>query len=127
MSRFRAEVHGLIQGHVQRWVLGQKNDIDIGHTNGYTIDIYWRYDIMASIKTAISIEKPIFEQINILAKNLKISRSRLFALAVEEFMQRHKNTELLETLNKVYNDLPESETILPGMRSKHYEMVKDKW
>lgn len=121
------EVQGLIQGHVQRWVLGQKNDIDIGYTNGYTVGIYWRYNIMASIKTAISIEKPVFEQINILAKNLKISRSRLFALAVEEFMQRHKNTELLETLNKVYNDLPESETILPGMRSKHYEMVKDKW
>ena len=83
---------------------------------------------MASIKTAISIEKPIFEQINILAKNLKISRSRLFALAVEEFIQRHKNSELFETLNKVYSDLPESETIfLPRMRSKHYEMVKDKW
>ena len=108
-------------------MLDQKNCIDIGHTNGYTIDIYWRYNIMASIKTAISIEKPLFEQINILARDLKISRSRLFALAVEEFIQRHKNSDLLETLNKVYSDLPESETILPGMRSKHYEMVKDKW
>jgi hypothetical protein len=31
---------------------------------------------MPNVKTAISIEKPIFEKMDILAKNLKISRSR---------------------------------------------------
>jgi metal-responsive CopG/Arc/MetJ family transcriptional regulator len=41
---------------------------------------------MPTIKTAISIEKPIFEQMDVLAKNLKISRSRLFVLAAQEFL-----------------------------------------
>jgi metal-responsive CopG/Arc/MetJ family transcriptional regulator len=82
---------------------------------------------MANIKTAISIEKPIFEQMNILAKDLNVSRSRVFALAAKEFIQRHKNIELLESLNKAYGDLSESEPIVPKMRSRHYKMVKDQW
>ena len=82
---------------------------------------------MASIKTAISIEKPIFEQMDILAKDLKISRSRVFALAAEEFIQRHKNIELLEALNKAHSDVSEPETTVPKMRPKHYKLVKDQW
>jgi len=79
---------------------------------------------MANIKTAISIEKPIFEQMNVLAKDLNISRSRLFALAAQEFIERHKNIELLQLLNQAYDDLPEPEPIMPKMRSRHYNMVK---
>jgi len=82
---------------------------------------------MANIKTAISIEKPIFEQMNVLAKDLNISRSRLFALAAQEFIQRHKNIELLQLLNEAYDDLPESEPIVSKMCSRHYNMVKDQW
>ena len=82
---------------------------------------------MPNIKTAISIEKPIFEQMDVLAKNLKISRSRLFVLAAQEFLQRHKNIELLKSLNDAYDDLPESEPIVAKMRSTHYKMVKDQW
>jgi len=50
---------------------------------------------MPNIKTAISIEKPIFDQVNDLAKKLNISRSRLFVLAAQEYIQRHTNIELL--------------------------------
>jgi len=82
---------------------------------------------MAKIKTAISIEKPIFEQMNVLAKDLNISRSRLFALAAQEFIQRHKNIELLQLLNEAYDDLPESEPMVSKMRSRHYNMVKNQW
>ena len=82
---------------------------------------------MANIKTAISIEKPIFEQVNALAKDLKISRSRVFALAAQEFIQRYKNIKFLEALNEAYDDLPESEPVVSKMRPRHYEMVKDQW
>ena len=82
---------------------------------------------MANIKTAISIEKPIFEQMNVLAKDLNISRSRLFALAAQEFIQRHKNIELLRLLNEAYDDLPVSEPMVSKMRSRHCNMVKNKW
>ncbi|OEU62231.1 MAG: CopG family transcriptional regulator [Desulfobacterales bacterium PC51MH44] len=82
---------------------------------------------MANIKTAISIEKPIFEQMNILATDLNISRSRVFSLAAQEFIQRHKNIKLLQLLNEAYDDLPESEPIVSKMRSRHYKVVKEQW
>jgi len=82
---------------------------------------------MPNVKTAISIEKPIFEKMDILAKNLKISRSRLFSMAAQEFMERHRNLELLKSLNQAYEDAPKSESTVTQMRSRHYKLVKDQW
>jgi len=82
---------------------------------------------MPNIKTAISIEKPIFEQMNILAKNLNVSRSRLFAMAAREFIQRHNNMELLNLINEAYEDSSETEPMVTMMHLNHYKMVKDQW
>ena len=62
---------------------------------------------MASIKTAISIDKPLFEKVDDLAQELNTSRSRIFALAASEFVQRYKNLKLLEAINKAYDDFPD--------------------
>jgi metal-responsive CopG/Arc/MetJ family transcriptional regulator len=83
---------------------------------------------MPNIKTGISIEKPIFDQVNELAQNLNISRSRLFVMAVQEFIQRYKNMELLQAINEAYDDLQEPETkIVERMRPRHLKIVKDQW
>jgi metal-responsive CopG/Arc/MetJ family transcriptional regulator len=84
---------------------------------------------MATIKTAISIDKPLFEQLGDLAQELNTSRSRIFALAAMEFIQRHKNLKLLEAINAAYDDFPdEKESSLNAvMRSNHFKMVKDQW
>lgn len=82
---------------------------------------------MPNVKTAISIEKPIFEKMDILAKNLKISRSRLYSMAAQEFIERHKNLELLKALNQAYEGTPNSEPTVTQMRSRHYKLVKDQW
>ena len=84
---------------------------------------------MANIKTAISIDKPLFEQVNILAHELNTSRSRIFALAATEFIQRHKNKELFEAINSAYDDIPDvrEESLKAVMRSRHLKMVKDQW
>lgn len=82
---------------------------------------------MANVKTAISIEKPIFEQMDILAKNLNVSRSRLFAIAAREFIQRHNNIELLKRINEAYADSSETDRMVTMMHSSHYRMVKDQW
>ena len=83
---------------------------------------------MPNIKTAISIEKPIFDQVNDLAKNLNISRSRLFVLAAQEFLQRHANMELFQAINKAYDDLPDPDTkSVEKMRPRHLKMVKNQW
>lgn len=81
---------------------------------------------MPNVKTAISIEKSIFDQVNDLAKNLNISRSRLFVIAAQEFIQRHNNLELLQAINDAYDDLPDVDTnIVDKMRPRHMKMVKD--
>ena len=84
---------------------------------------------MANIKTAISMGKPLFEQVDALAHELEISRSHLFVLAAREFIQRHKNQKLLDAINAAYADLPDSEeqTIQRHMQSRHRELVEDQW
>ena len=84
---------------------------------------------MATIKTAISIDKPLFEQMGDLAHELNTSRSRIFSLAAAEFVQRHKNLKLLEAINAAYDDLPDEKELSLNymMRSRHLKMVKDQW
>ena len=59
-----------------------------------------------TIKTAISIQKSLFEQAESLAQQLNLSRSALFGLAIETFIKTHENQILLEKINQAYFDLP---------------------
>ncbi|MBN1904177.1 MAG: CopG family transcriptional regulator [Deltaproteobacteria bacterium] len=84
---------------------------------------------MANIKTEISIDKPLFDQLGDLAQELNTSRSRIFTLAATEFIQRHKNLKLLEAINDAYDDFPDEKesSFHIVMRSKHIKMVNDQW
>jgi metal-responsive CopG/Arc/MetJ family transcriptional regulator len=84
---------------------------------------------MANVKTAISIQQSLFEQAEALARELHISRSRLFALAVEDFMQRYENQRLLERINDAYADTTTSEeqALLRRMRRQQRQMVEGEW
>jgi len=79
------------------------------------------------LDVAISIEKSIFEQMDALAKKSNISRSRLFAIAAQEFIQRNQSVDLLESLNAAYDDMSDSEPVVTRMRPAHYKIVKDQW
>ena len=65
---------------------------------------------MATVKTAISLQESLFEQAEGLAAEMKISRSRLIAIALEEFIRRHQNRLLLEKINAAYEDISVEET-----------------
>jgi len=84
---------------------------------------------VAHVKTAISIPRPLFEQVEALTREMYISRSRLFALAVEDFMHRYENQRLLERLNATYTDAPEpdEQALLRRMRRQHRQMVEGEW
>lgn len=84
---------------------------------------------MANVKTAISIQQSLFEQAEALARELHISRSRLFALAVEDFMQRYENQRLLERINDAYADTttPDEQALLRRMRRRQRQMVEGEW
>lgn len=84
---------------------------------------------MANIKTAISIEKPLFEEIDALAAELEVSRSYLFTMAAREFIKQHKSQKLLEAINDAYSDSPDfrENSLREKMKSKHRQLVKDQW
>jgi len=82
-----------------------------------------------TIKTAISIQKSLFEQAESLAQELNVSRSQLFGMAIETFVKNHQNQLLLEEINKAYSDEQDtSDTArLSKMRKQHRKIVGDKW
>ena len=56
------------------------------------------------MKTAVSIPDPVFQNAEQLAKRLKMSRSRLYAAAVAEYVKRHRAADVTDKLNAVYGD-----------------------
>lgn len=84
---------------------------------------------MATIKTAISIEKDLFDRVNELAEELQMPRSQVFVLAVQEFLDRHQNRAMLETLDDVYADgLDQSEEAYrEAVRRRHRRLVEGEW
>ena len=74
--------------------------------------------IMPGIKTAISLDESLFQKVNELAHNLHVSRSRVFTLAVLDFIKKQENMELLAQLNEVYGDKSskEEKKVLNSMR-----------
>lgn len=85
---------------------------------------------MPIVKTAISLPEPLFERADAFARQQNISRSQLFARAVEEFLRRHESQALLEALNRVYEDYsptPEEKEARRLMKQKQREMVKGEW
>jgi len=84
---------------------------------------------MESIKTAISIDKSLFAQANALARKMKVSRSRLFVLALEDFIRQQENREILEKVNAVYGDEPDEaeKELRRKMRQSFGRLVKGQW
>lgn len=64
---------------------------------------------MATVKTAISIEESLFNQAEKLSRRLDISRSRLFALAIRELLNKHHRRDLIERINNAQQDFPDGE------------------
>ena len=82
---------------------------------------------MASTKTAISLQESLLGKVDALAKELDISRSRLFSIAAAVFIRRHRNSQHLESKYTwyYYNYVPEEEMLRQKMRHKHRRLVED--
>jgi predicted transcriptional regulator len=57
---------------------------------------------MAHVKTAISLEESVFQRMEALARELDVPRSRLFAMAMKEFLERHDRAALLARIDEAY-------------------------
>jgi metal-responsive CopG/Arc/MetJ family transcriptional regulator len=81
------------------------------------------------MKTAISIDDGLLQEADETARLMGLSRSRLFAMAVGDFLQRQRQEQMLLRLNEVYTESREpAETILlKGIKAKVRRAVKERW
>jgi metal-responsive CopG/Arc/MetJ family transcriptional regulator len=78
------------------------------------------------MKTAISIPDKTFNSADRLAKKMKMSRSQLYARAVEEFVTEHARLNVREKLDQVY--AAESSTMdLSLARAQAAVIAREDW
>ncbi|HYM10492.1 MAG TPA: hypothetical protein VEU62_07165 [Bryobacterales bacterium] len=67
------------------------------------------------MKTAISIPDPLFRTAERASRRLGVSRSRLYAQAVESFLKSHRAQGVKEALDEVYRS--ESSAVDPALEA----------
>ncbi len=77
------------------------------------------------MKTAISVEDELFQEAGRVAHKLGLSRSRIFSLALENYLREHRQHEILEQLNQVYSGEPDP--LASKIKAKVRRAVVDKW
>jgi metal-responsive CopG/Arc/MetJ family transcriptional regulator len=78
------------------------------------------------MKTAISIPDPLFEQAEQFARNNGLSRSELFARAIQLYLQTYHNQGITEALNQVYAE--ESSALDPAFAAAQARTLpKEDW
>ena len=84
---------------------------------------------MAVIKTAISLDAGLFERINKLSEEIKLSRSQIFSQAVRYFIERKNNLELVRKINQAYPDILDEDEVklLEKSKKKYREILKEEW
>ena len=81
------------------------------------------------MKIAISIDDGLLQEADETARLMGLSRSRLFAMAVGDFLQRQRREQMLLRLNEVYAEgMEQAETpLLKGIKAKVRRAVKERW
>jgi len=84
---------------------------------------------MATVKTAISIQEPLFKEVDALAREMRVSRSQLFVLAVQEYLRQLRNQELLNKINQAYPEETDHQekALADRKKSYHLRMVEGEW
>ena len=85
--------------------------------------------ILGGMKTAISIDDGLMREADETARLMGLSRSRLFALAVGDFLQQQRREQMLLRLNEVYADgvEPAERRLLKGIKAKVRRTAKEQW
>ena len=83
----------------------------------------------STVKTAISLDGALFREAQGVARRLKVSRSRLFATAMEEYLERRTNRELLRAINAAHEGPDDAEGVrLRRVRqARHRKAVQGEW
>jgi predicted transcriptional regulator len=59
---------------------------------------------MPTVRATFTLDASLYEQAKEVAERLEVSRSRLIATALRDFLERRRSAQILEALNEVYGD-----------------------
>jgi len=81
------------------------------------------------MKTAISVEDELLRQADKVARSMKVSRSKLFSVALRDYLKRRLDQEMLDRLNRVYGDDPDPEEkrLAPLYKRVVSRTLRDQW
>jgi hypothetical protein len=81
------------------------------------------------MKTAISIDEDLFNKAEKLSERLHVSRSQLFAKALEYLIQKNESLEIIKKLNDLYNDpeILDEQKSLSALSKKRLKGIVEKW
>ena len=78
------------------------------------------------MKVALSIPDELFETAETVSKRLGVSRSRLYATALAEFLAKHRGRKVTDRLNTIYG--VEESRVEPGVRRlQRRSLERDSW
>ena len=78
------------------------------------------------MKVALSIPDDLFETAETVSKRLGVSRSRLYATALAEFLAKHRGRKVTDRLNTIYG--VEESHVEPGVRRlQRRSLERDSW
>lgn len=82
---------------------------------------------MSAIVTAIPLKQPLFERIQIVAREMELPQSDMIVLAVEQFLKQYEKQKVIDQLNAVYADDDQSDELelLNAYRGQVREMVEN--
>ncbi len=75
-------------------------------------------------------QEELFKKVNRLAGELNISRSKLFVMAVQDYIKKNESQNLLSQINKAFSDYPDSDEIKvhSAIRQKQAKnLEKESW
>jgi hypothetical protein len=78
------------------------------------------------MKTAVSMPDDLFRKAEAEARRLRVSRSQLYARAIEEFLKAQQGSSVTERLNDVYSRIPAK--VDPALeRAQRKSLQKESW
>jgi metal-responsive CopG/Arc/MetJ family transcriptional regulator len=85
---------------------------------------------MTNVKTAISLPQSLFARVDKLAREMNVSRSRVFVLALENFVREYQDRQLFDQINQAYLDEPPTaaeQRHLEQLRRQHRRTIEGEW
>ncbi|MBI3388023.1 MAG: hypothetical protein HY027_09810 [Deltaproteobacteria bacterium] len=77
------------------------------------------------MKVAISVPDRVFEEAELVAKRLRVSRSRVYSQAIEEFVTKHRGKSVSESLDAVYGRMAQGlDAVLTELQAR---ALREKW